>query len=784
MSAQERLTTSGSYVLEPSIENARDDYNGYDLSHLLLFLRVRWKIIAVTAFVVVALAVGIISQLTPLYTANAVVMLDQRKNNVADVSEVLSGLPTDPTSIRNQVEILTSRNLAGRVIDKLKLMQDGEFNPDAASWSSFLKYLHPRYWLPALPKPEAGGPHVIPVSIKGMTVNLPDMNTALKYINPRFWFPGLSRPEFDAKSMDLARNAAIDKFLSRIAVEPIGLSTAMKVSFASVDPEKAARICNSIADEYVEDQLNAKFEATKKTTQWLSDRIQELSRQAQAADAAVQQYKAVNNITETSAGVSTLDQQIGDLNGQIIAANSALAEKKAIYDRVEELARTGHAADVSQVVASPLIAQLRSQEVDLARQEGELATKYGPRHPKMLDIKSQMGNLGAKIGEETHRVIQSLASDVSVAQAHTDALKQSLEQLEAQSMAQNKSKVQLGALESSAKSARAMYEAFMARLNETRGQEGIQSADARVISRAEMPSAPSYPNKKLAAAVITPGALFLGLLLAFVIEKFDYGFRTAAQVEAMAGYSVLATVPEVRNTGGLGSRIANMVVKRPMSSYAEAIRGLQLSLMLTDPERKPKVVAVTSAVPNEGKTTLAVSLARTAARGGAKVIVLDCDTRQPAVAEVAGCRHWRHGLTEVLSARRSLEQCVIKDANSSVVILPCQKGSPSPGDIMNAGQMQELVGALRSAFDLVIIDSPPILPVNDAKVLARLADAVVFVVRWEKTPRDAVVSAIRSLRDIHASIAGVALSRADSKRFRYYSYGYQDYSFYNKYYGS
>ena len=745
---------------------------GFNLLDFIRIVRVHHKLILGTTAIVLALVTIIVLQLTPLYTATSVVMLDQRKNSVEDTAAVLSGLPSDQATIQNQVQILTSLELAGRVVEKLKLDQDPEFNPKAGG-SIFKTALEFVGWMVdklKLDKDHKSKP----------TSN--DLESTLKNINPLTWLAADSKIQAEAQGIDFERGAIVRRFLDSLTVSPIGLSTAMKVSFQSKDADKAARIANTIANAYVEDQLEAKFDATQKATQWLSGRISDLSRQAQLADAAVQQYKAEHNISVGVNGVSVLDQQIADINRQLIVAKMDLAEKQASYGRLYSLSKAGLATNAPQVVASPLIGALRAQDTELTRQIADLSSKYGPRHPKMLDLQAQKANLDSKIAEEVQRVVESGKNEVGVAQAHVASLQQSLQQIEEQGAGQNKAEVELTALQSAATSARTMYEAFLGRLNQTQGQEGIQTPDARIISKAEVPQSPSFPKKTLAIGIAIPAGLILGLMLAFMAERLDSGFKTSSQLERLLGVPVLSTIPEITRFGMALANAADLVIDKPMSSFAESIRGLQVGLMLSNVDKPPKVILVTSSVPGEGKTTLAVSLARIAARGGTKTIVVDGDLRRPTVAKAFGGEKAKVGLIEVLTGNTPAGTRLGKDPRSDVVILPCLQTPASPADVLASEAMQELVANLRKEYDLVIIDSAPMLPINDTKILSRLVDAVLFVVRWEKTPRDAAVDAMRALADVHAPVAGVALARADYKRFRYYSYGYAKYYKYSKYY--
>ena len=742
MNLMQQPTSHETSSFEAEQEASPHNETVFDLTDLLRIVRVRQRIILGTALAVLTLVALVLFNLTPLYSATSLVMLDQRQNKVEDVGAILSGLATDPTSIENQVQILNSRNLMTRVIDKQRLDLDPEFDTRNPGLISFLAYnLNPQHWL-------------------GSSVST------------------LSDDQKEQKR----RNEIIDRLLGRLSVAALGRSSAIQINFESSNADKAATIANAIADAYVEDQLNAKFDATQKASQWLGDRIKELSGQVQAADSAVQAYLAANHITEAANGDSIIDQQMAQLNSQLITAKADLAEKEAKYSRVAELERSGQSADISEAVGSALIAQLRGQESDLLRQEGELSSKYGPMHPKMLDIESQRRNLEAKIAEEVRRVVQTVASDVAVARAQVGSLQASLNSLENQSGLQGTAKIKLRQLQAAAASNHALYEAFLGRFKATQGQEGIQTPDARIISRAEVPSGSSFPNKTLAFGVAIPGGLLLGFLFAMLAERLDAGFRTTSQIERLLGVPVLTTLPEIPGSAKSNENAADRIIDKPMSSFAEAVRGLRMGLVMSNVDVRPKVILVTSSVPDEGKTTVAISLARLAARSGEKVIIVDGDLRRPSVAKSLALPDETKGVIDMLTGAATLDQCVITDPRSPAFVLAASKGAVSPPDLLGSVAMSRLIEGLKSYYDLVVIDSAPLLPVNDTKVLAQLADAVVFVVRWEKTPRDAVVQGARHLMDVKAPVAGIVLSRADLERYKYYSYGYQDYYNYNKYY--
>jgi succinoglycan biosynthesis transport protein ExoP len=736
------------------------------LVELWQIARLRGRVIIGTAAAIFALVAVIDLALTPLYKGTAIVMIDERENKVVNVEAVLSGLPTDQASILNQIQILQSRELAWRVITRLGLDRDEEFNVTLRkSWLDNLTGLDPLSWLP---------------------------NASNAFLSPE-------------EKREKIRDAIVTQFEKRISVSQLQLSTALQIDFESEEPGKAARIANAIADAYVEDQLNAKFEATLQATQWLAGRLGQLSEQARKAQDAVEKYKADNHITEvvgpTGSGViSVLDQQIGALNTQLVQAHADTAQAEANLSRVRSLVSSGHAADVTQVVSSVMIGQLIQQQAELIQKEAELSTRYGPKDPKMLDLEAEKRDLDAKIGEEINHVVGTAENDVAVARAREYSLQQSLNQLESQSTVQGVARVRLRELEANASSSQALYDTFVSRSKETQQQEGLQIPDARIISRSPIPTRASFPNNTLVFSVAVVAALFAGFVVAFVLERLDHGFRTAARAEQVLGYPVLSTLPDVtaksaatakspspaRANGRTGDRsVADLVVDRPLSSYSEAIRGLQLGVTLSNVDNAPKVVLITSALPDEGKTTTALSLARHVAQTGLNVVLVDGDLRRPAITSLAHLDDPGPDLIDLLKGDVPLDGALVKDTRSAVMILPATKQVKNAPDLVESQAMAKIIVDLRNRFDLVIVDSAPILPVTDTKILTRLVDAVLFVVRWERTPRDAAVDAMKTLRDIRAPIAGVALTRADAKRFHYYSFGYSGYYYsYAKYYES
>jgi uncharacterized protein involved in exopolysaccharide biosynthesis/Mrp family chromosome partitioning ATPase len=691
--------------------------SSFQAGDLVRVMRERRALILNVTIAVVAVAFVVVMLLPTMYSTSASVMIDPRKNNVADLSSVLSQLPTDPSSLQNQVQILTSRDLAQKVIAKLKLYDDPEFNSSLRhdAMGSFLNAIDPR--------------------------NL-------------FRGPGVS-------NADAERDKIVDAFVHNLAVSAEGLSTILTVTFTSKDPDKAALIVNTVVDTYLDDQINAKRAVGDKTTDWLVNRTQQLAQQVQADESAVQRYKAENNLNETADGTSFADQQITAISNQLVLAKADLAEKQATNDRVAALMKAGDTADVSQILASPLIVQLRTQQGTLIAQESDLSTKYGPRHPKMAAMETQKKDLQDKITTEVNRLAGSISNDVVVARAQVGSLQGSLANAERQAGAQNLVRVKLRALQSTAQSTRTMYEAFVTRLRETQDQDVIQNPDARVISQAPVPAAPSSPKRMLILGASIPAGLMLGLLAALLAERFSgpVPVRVAPAVAFRPVPQPVVQMPPVLAAlnGASDPRAADAVFDWPASQFAQGLLPLLQRVRHASSGQGAAVVTVTGLETGSAKTSVAVALARAASQAGLRVAVIEADLNRPTAARMMGLGPQRFGLIELLSGRALLANAFVRDARSNALVISPVQRSRDPSAVLASAKMADLIAHLRRSCDLVIFNAPPLAAGQELQALGRLSDSVLIVAR-----EDALAHRSGSLEAFAASrvaSAGLVLVR-------------------------
>ena len=718
-----------------------------DLRDLLQTLWRRKMVIISTAALITVVAALVVLQLTPRYTASTQIMLETRQSKVVDFENVLSGISPEMATVLSEVEVIGSTSLISRVVDKLHLVQDPEFNGALKSPPWYADYLKLETYLPE------------------------DLLIAI----------GLKKPEVELSEeerRERERTKVVSAVKERLGIAPVNRSLVISVSFVSENPRKAALIANTIADNYIVDQLEAKFEATRRATAWLNDRIQSLKEKVQQTESAVAAYRD-RMAGQIGQSTSLTEQQVSELNSQLILARAARAEASARLEQVERLLSSeGDLSSAAEVLNSPLIQRLRDQEAQVVRKVSELESRYGERHPTMIKAKAELRDLRLSIEREVKKIAQSLRNEVQVARVRERTLDQNLAQLEARRGEQNRAEIRLHELEREADANRLLYENFLSRFKETSEQEDLQQADARVISKAEIPTIPTFPKKSLTVALAMVGSLFLGVVLVFVLEKLDNSFRSAEQVERETGVPAIGMIPLA--TGIVGKKkISQVLIDKPTSALSEAVRSLRTSLLLSNVDDPPRIVGTTSTIPGEGKTALSIWLAQTAARSGQKALLIDCDLRRPAVHKNLDLDN-STSLIELLSEDCSAQDAIQKDPASGAYVLPAKNSQVNALDLLSSKNMAHIVQSFRPHFDLIVLDMPPMLAVSDAKVAGNLTDKILYAVKWDATPRELVRTGLRSAFEAKLDVAGVVLTQVNVRKHARYGYGDHG-AYYGKY---
>jgi capsular exopolysaccharide synthesis family protein len=707
-----------------------------NLRALLLTLWRRRYVILASVLGALVLGWGALSLQTPRYTATAEVMLDNRRSNLTEFRPALSDIPMHMLSVYSEVEVVQSRSVAQRVVDALDLMNDPEFNPSL--------------------RPPAEG---VLVWLRGLI--------AAKKVEV---------PETEEERQDRLRRIVVDGLRGHITVVPIQKSLVFSIGVTDPDPAKAARIANEVANQYVVEQLEAKFSALRTATSWLNMRLGELRQAVDASERAVADYREANGLTEVK-GQRVSQQKLTELSSQLIIVQGQVAQAEAQVNRADALIKAGRGVDaIAEIAASPMILSLKEQEVTLSRQISDMATRYGPRHPEMIKVQAERRQIQGKIAIEVDKVVAGMRHSLGVLTQREATLKAEVSAAEGEVEGQNQSNVRLNDLEREAVANRDLYETMLARFKETGSQDEVQRPDARVISAATPPMGPSSPKRGLTLFGSTLIGFIGGVVLVLLIERFGNTYRTREQMETATGMTSLGMVPQIGRSRDR-AKVARYLVDNPASSYAEVFRTTWLSLRYAMVDGGCRVIVVTSSIPGEGKTQSALALARTAANLGMRAVLIDGDLRKSSVSDAAEVPK-ETVFSEVLMGEASVESALVRDPLSNLQILPGRPIEKHHVDLLASfDRAKQVVDVLRETHDVIIIDSPPALLVADVQVLARLADQVVFCVQWDKTPRETVSAALKVLSDAMLTKKTTLLMTRVNIR-RHSQYGYRDSGYY------
>jgi succinoglycan biosynthesis transport protein ExoP len=722
-------------------------------------LRRQYLLIIITAVFAFTASIIYLRITPPTYTARVQVLLANPRAQFVQQQSILSEPAFDLNQIETQIQLLKSSALATAVITQLNLANDPDFNGSGPSLSSLWR----------------GTPAVNPTP-----------------------------PEQSKAGPAVLSDGLIAAFQDRLSAGRMGVSSILEISFSSSNAERAAEIANAVAKAYITEQLNAKFEANRSATSWLQDRLRDLGDQALEAERAVNQYKSQNNIV-TPDGKSIDEQQVTELNNRLMAARAQLTEASARLNQYEAILRTNPSnlssmgtldAVGSDVTNNTIINGLRQQYLELTRRDNEYSARFGPNHQAVLTLRNRMRELRSSIFEEVRRLAENSRSDLEVAKQRQLQIEKQLAEAVVQSRTTNSAELTIKELENRAKGLRSLSDMFQQRYIGSKQQETFPISETRVIQPAAPPQSKSKPKSKMVMALGLIGGIGFGVMLGLFRELMDRVFRTAAQIESELGLSCLALVPKLvvpqspvrrvksRPTDGdLGQRtvakdsaIHRAVIDRPLSRFAEAIRSIKLAIDLNATKTSNQVIGLTSALPNEGKTTIAASLAQLIGHGGKSVIVVDCDLRNPSLSSSLA-PNATAGIIEVTNGSRSIEETVWRDPTTNLAFLPAVRRTDllHSSELLSTDSMHKLFDRLRASYDYVIVDLPPLTPLVDVRATTQLIDHFILVVEWGHTKIDVVKHALHTAPTIHDSLIGAVLNKTDIKAMARYDSYLRDY---------
>jgi succinoglycan biosynthesis transport protein ExoP len=723
----------------PAIDN---DPNSGTLSMLQIrdFLGRQWRLIVLVTGLSIVVGAAYVALSPSRYTAQADMIIDTKRVSWTQTEMASENRTVEDASVESEIETTKSEKVAEAVIRRLHLTEDPEF--------------------------VGSGP--------GLRRRI-------------FSLFKLTGPEQEPSNDELM-HSALDAVKGNLRVTRLGRSYIEQIAYTSLDRDKAAKIANAFADAYIEDQLQAKFEGTRRASAWLEQRIGELRQQASNAYKEVQDFKSENSIIIGVDGKLASEVELDQLGIALAKARADTSQARAKLDRISRVLeqRTDKESSfnipdpvVTDALSNPVITKLRQQFLDDQNKESEWSARYGADHTAARNLRAEMAALQRAIWDEISRIAESYKSELQIAKSQEESIDKRMIEVFQKSASTRQSQVRLRELETAANTYRGIYETFLSRFTQSVQQQSFPSTEARVVTLASSPRGPSSPKVGLTLALATLCGLGLGVMAAFAREQMNRQIHTRAQLEKLLGVSCLAVLPafpqkkpalrklQATRDSGAFRQISEVA---PFSATAEALRYIKVAIDLHP--TGGKVIGIVSALPGEGKTTVATGFAAFVAKSGARTLLVDADLRNPSMTRALGYSN-APGLVDMVAEKTDFDDLVITDTKFKFDFLPSSRMKPSnSSDILNSPPMKDMLRAAKGNYDYVLVDLPPILPVVDVKAVAHLFDAFVLVVEWGSTSTDEIVKAVGASPIVSERLLGAVLNKADEvvmRRFEGYS---------------
>ena len=731
----DRHAAPGGYPGVPTQDSLLREY-------VRVLIKSKWVIFASVALVVGLVTISTLRS-TPIYEAAGSIAINKMDPVTFNLKDSSSGVDYyDPTDLDTEVRILKSDLLALQVIRQLNLDRQPEFGAKSKS---------------------------------------PSSSSSLELTT-------------DAMQPDSAMtSAALASFKGNLQVSLVPNTRIIEIRYRSPDKNVAARVVNTLANTYVEQNFKTRFESTMQASDWLSKQLVDLQIKVETSQEKLVQYQKQHEILGIDEKQNITTAKLDELNRELTSAESVRMEKESIY----QLVQTGNsdsiiaAANVDGAAkgssaSSALLEKLREQQADLKIQVAQLSTQFGPSYPKLAQLSSQLNEVEEQIQTETRKVAARLRGDYLAAVQRESMLRSALEQQKQEANKLNESAIEYSLLKRDVDANRTLSEGLLEKLKEAGVTAGLRSNNFRIVDAARVPTAPSGPNIPRNMALALALGLSTGIGLAFLLDSMDNTVRTPEQAQVVSALPSLGMIPlGSRSSREAGSRqklalasskeaVELVTQSRPRSQMAESYRALRTSLLLTFAGGPPKVILITSALPEEGKTTTSINSAIVLAQKGTRVLLIDADLRRPSIHKTLAMGP-KIGLSNVLTGSATLQQAIIPSTIlPDLFILPAGTPPPNPAELLASNKMKTVLEELRKQYDHIVIDSPPTLSVTDAVVMSTSADAVVLVIRSGHTTKPALRRARDILLQVNARVCGVLVNAVDlNSPDYYYHYEYQ-----------
>lgn len=717
----------------------------------------RWTVASILLLILVTVMIGTLKQ-RPVYRAKATLQIDRENANVFSFKEVFAMDTSNDDYLETAYKVLESRTLAYRVIQKLKLDELPEFTTE---------------------KPSALG---------SLWVRRPIVKA------------GAGEEQIDPKYEPM-----IDLFLKRLTVNPVRRSRLVEISYDSFDPNLAPRVVNTLSTNYIDQNLEAKWDATQKASEWLSQQLVGLKGKLETSEEELQGYAKNNSILFIDEKQSMSSQKLQQLQEEGTKAQGDLFQKESAYNQI----KGGDFSSVPGMLENKLYQDLSLKLADLRREYSELTATFAPEYPKVKRLKNQIDEGERLLQHERSAFAQRVTDDYRAAANRKRLLDQAIAQQtkEVNDIAQKS--IQYNILKRESETNRQLYEGLLERVKEASVSAGMKASNIRIVDKGEIPLEPAKPRVLLNMALGVMAGLALGIGFAFFQEYLDNTLKSPEDVQRYLRLPALGVIPAANSNHkgklygygyGYGSQKAlpqavneeagktlhpELISASGNAQISEAYRSLRTSVLLSTSGRPPRLILVTSGQPGEGKTTTVVNLGIALAQLGGKVVVIDSDMRRPRVSALLKIAPATAGLSTCLTGQFKYSEVVVDTGIPNLYVIPCGPVPPNPAELLSSAQMQQLLQDLQETFDYVLLDSPPVLHVTDAQILATQVEATILVAHGGATPRDLVEHAKINLARVNGNVIGVVLNNVDFSAvgYGYYYRHYRGYGGYGYGYG-
>ncbi|WP_407493658.1 GumC family protein [Pseudooceanicola sp. MF1-13] len=695
---------------------SHDDGDEIDLGQLVQTLwRGKWIIAACTAITLFLGAYYVFVKAVPVYTATAALALESREEQIVDIESVMTGLGGDQQTINTEIEVLRSRNLVTELVNDLGLQNDPEFNPTLRDTSGF------------------------------------SIGNAIKWVRGTIFRQDVTGTPQDPQ---VIFDKVVDNVLATISASNPRQTFVFRISVVTQDPRKSARMANRLAELYLEDQVNVKFERTAQATVWLTDRVSDLRIELERAETELKAFSANTDLISPE-GLYALNRQIKELRdrrAELTEQLEALELRKTALD-----SNQGESFDLRSAAAEDDV--LNSLVADANDGDRTAIDAFNSRYSTIVMRNAQ----------DASRVANQMAVlDNSIAELSDRIERQSTEL------------VNLQQFQREAEASRLIYEHFLSRLKETSVQQGIQQADGRILSRAVVPVGPSAPKKAQVLALSMILGLIAGAAFVLVREASQNTYRIAENVEKSTGLTVIGQIPLI--PARKRKNVLNYFSDKPNSGAAEAIRNLRTSVLLADLDNPPKVIMSTSSIPGEGKTTNSLAMTQNMAAMGNRVLLIEGDIRKRVFSQYFDIKSDK-GLLAVLSGEVSFADAVHYNEQLGADVLIGEKSKVNAADVFSSEKFRSFLDEARAHYDYIIVDTPPVLAVPDARVIGQSVDAIMYAVKWDSTTKRQVAEGLRSFKSVNVKVTGIVLTQINKRGMKAYGYG-DSYGSYDSYYSN